>query len=41
MLWHTEETHLAQRKALYSAEGRQFYRGDLHVPDDLDVIPLT
>lgn len=41
VLWHTEETHLAQRKALYSAEGRQFYRGDLHVPDDLDVIPLS
>ena len=40
VLWHTEETHLAQRKALYSAEGRQFYRGDLYVPDDLDVIPL-
>lgn len=41
VLWHTEETHLAQRKALYSAEGRQFYSGDLYVPDDLDVIPLA
>lgn len=40
VLWHTEETHLAQRKALYSAEGRQFYNGDLYVPDDLDVISL-
>lgn len=41
VLWHTEETHLAQRKALYSAEGRAFYSGDLHVPDDLEVIPLS
>ena len=41
VLWHTEETHLARRKALYSAEGRQFYHGDLYVPDDLDVIPLS
>lgn len=40
VLWHTEETHLEQRKALYTAEGRNFYRGDLYVPDDLDVIPL-
>lgn len=41
VLWHTEETHLAQRKALYSAEGRAFYHGDLYVPDDLDVILLS
>ncbi len=41
VLWHTEETHLPQRRALYTAEGRLYYHGDLHVPDDLDVIPLT
>lgn len=40
VLWHTEETHLSQRKALYTAEGRDFYSGDLYVPDDLDVIAL-
>lgn len=41
VLWHTEESHLAQRKALYTGEGRQFYSGALYVPDDLDVIDLT
>lgn len=41
VLWHTEETHLSQRKALYTAEGQAFYTGDLHVPDDLEVIPLA
>ena len=40
VLWHTEETHLKERKALYTAEGRQFYSGRLYVPDDLDVILL-
>ena len=40
VLWHTEDRHYAQRKALYSAEARQYYAGDLYVPDDLDVIGL-
>lgn len=41
VLWHTEDKHYAQRKALYSAEARETYSGDLHVPDDLEVIPLS
>lgn len=40
VIWHTEDRHIAQRKALYSAEAEQAYHGDLYVPDDLDVIPL-
>ena len=40
VLYHTEDSHGAERKALYSAEGRAFYEGDLYVPDDLDVINL-
>jgi len=40
VLWHTEDRHIAERKALYSAEARRFYAGDLYVPDDLDVIEL-
>lgn len=40
VLWHTEDKHYAQRKALYSAEARRHYAGDLYVPDDLDVIAL-
>lgn len=34
ILCHTEETHLQERKALYTAEGEQYYRGNLFVPED-------
>ena len=40
VLWHTEDTRLAERKALYTAEGRPFFSGDLFVPDDLESITL-
>lgn len=41
VLWHTEDKHYAERKALYGAEAREWYGGDLYVPDDLDVIELS
>ena len=41
ILWHTEDKHYKERKALYSAEAREHYAGDLYVPDDLDVITLS
>ena len=41
VLWHTEDRRLAQRKALYTQEGCAYYGGDLHVPDDLDVLTLA
>lgn len=34
ILCHTEESHLQERKALYTAEGRQYYTGNLFVPED-------
>lgn len=40
VLWHTEDKHYAERKALYTAEARAYYGGDLYVPDDLEVIEL-
>ena len=40
VLWHTEDRHYAQRKALYSAEAKRYYGGDVHVPEDLEVIAL-
>ena len=36
ILYHTEDTHMERRKELYEAEGRQYYRGNLCVPDDLE-----
>ncbi len=40
VLWHTEDKTYDRRQELYTAEGRQYYTGDLHVPYDLDVIGL-
>ncbi|MBR5289287.1 MAG: MBL fold metallo-hydrolase [Clostridia bacterium] len=40
VLWHTEDRNYAQRKALYTAEARESYDGDLYVPNDLEVIVL-
>ncbi|MBE6878451.1 MAG: MBL fold metallo-hydrolase [Ruminococcaceae bacterium] len=34
ILYHTEDTHLKNRKELYSAEGKQYYHGNLFIPDD-------
>lgn len=36
ILYHTEDDHLADRKTLYKAEGRQYYSGRLEIPDDLE-----
>ena len=40
VLWHTEDKNYAERKALYAAEARESYMGDLYVPYDLEVIAL-
>ena len=40
ILYHTEDTNLAQRKELYTAEGREYYKGNLFVPNDLEVFEL-
>ena len=40
VLWHTEDKTIATRKAAYTAECKRYYSGDVHVPDDLEVIQL-
>lgn len=40
ILYHTEETHLAERKQLYTAEGLKYYFGNLYVPDDLETYEI-
>ena len=40
ILYHTEEKNLANRRELYTEEGKQYYHGNLLVPDDLDRIEL-
>lgn len=40
ILYHTEEKNLVRRKELYTAEGQEFYHGNLYVPDDMEEIEL-
>ena len=40
ILYHTEETHLAERKELYIAEGQEYYHGNLYVPYDLETFEI-
>ena len=40
ILHHTEDRAMATRKARYSAEAKQYYSGNIFVPDDLEIIML-
>ena len=41
VLYHTEDSDLLNRRRRYTAEGKQYYHGNLLVPEDLDVIRLV
>lgn len=40
ILYHTEDSHIPGRKALYLNEGARHYTGNLFVPDDLEEFTL-
>lgn len=40
LLYHTEDTRLAERKNLYTEEASRSFSGKIWVPDDLEVIDL-
>lgn len=40
ILYHTEETHGAERKVLYTNEGKRYFHGNLFVPEDLEVFEI-
>lgn len=40
ILYHTEDKNIDNRKKLYTEEGNQFFKGNIIVPDDLDIIDL-
>ena len=40
VLYHTEDRNLARRKQLYREEGKAYFRGNLFVPDDLEILTL-
>ena len=41
VLWHTEDKNYDRRKELYTAEGKQYYTGNLVVPYDLETVDLV
>lgn len=41
VVWHTEDRTFGEKRPLYTAEGMQYYKGNLHIPLDLDVLELA
>lgn len=41
ILYHTEESHGAARKALYTNEGQENFNGNVIVPDELENIDIV
>lgn len=40
IIYHTEDKNISTRKESYTEEGRQYFSGNIIVPDDLDIINL-
>ena len=40
LLYHTEDKNITRRRELYTAEGSQYFSGNLWVPEDLEAIVL-
>lgn len=40
ILYHTEDTHIEERKVLYTREGAPYFTGKLYVPDDREIIEI-
>lgn len=40
LLYHTEDSDLQNRKKKYTSEARQYFSGNIYVPDDLEILTL-
>lgn len=40
ILYHTEDKNLQNRKTLYYNEGREYFSGNLYIPNDLEVFEV-
>ena len=40
ILYHTEDKNITNRKELYTKEGKQYFNGNLFIPDDLERIKI-
>ena len=39
-LYHSEDQNIKNRKELYTKEGKDYFDGNIYVPNDLEVIEL-
>jgi ribonuclease Z len=40
VIWHTEDATWPNRKELYTKEAKQYYKGNVYVPEDLEVLDI-
>lgn len=40
IIYHTEDKNISVRKEIYTEEGKEYFSGNIIVPDDLDIINL-
>ena len=40
VLWHTKDNCIEERKKLYTQEAKEYFAGNVYVPDDFDEIEL-
>ena len=40
LLYHTEDKNILRRKELYTKEGREYFNGNLLIPDDLESVEI-
>lgn len=40
ILYHTEDKNIGCRKERYTEEGKRYYKGNLYVPDDMEVLDM-
>ena len=40
LLYHTEDENIKERKHKYSREASRLFKGNIFVPDDLEIITL-
>lgn len=40
VLWHTKDNNIEKRKELYTNEAKEYFKGNVYVPNDLEIIEL-
>ena len=40
LLWHCIDNDIEKRKELFTKEAKEYFQGNVYVPDDLDEIEL-